>query len=121
MATSETFSENIRPEIQRLNSLDWNNDITKDKLYNELDDLRKKLELIYDETREVHRDLNALMKPEIQLYNAIMSTMMELKGIDIRQQIKDADNWLENKKIWQYGWEGLMLENAGNFKSPILN
>ena len=61
------------------------------------------------------------MQPENQLYNAIMSTMMELKGINVRQQIKDADNWLENKKVWKYGWEGLKLENAGNFKSDILN
>jgi hypothetical protein len=50
-----------------------------------------------------------------------MSTMMELKGINVRQQIKDAENWLENMKVWKYGWEGLKLENSGNFKSPILN
>lgn len=119
---SAAFNEKIRPEIERLNILDWNSNITKEKLYQELDDLRKKLEECYpNQTKKVSRDLGDLLKPENQLYNAIMSTMMELKGINVRQQIKDADNWLENKKIWKYGWEGLKLENAGNFKSPILN
>lgn len=116
------FDEQIRPEITRLNALDWNNDVPKEKLYSELDELRKKLEACYPaQTKAVARDLGTLLKPENQLYNAIMMTMMELKGINVRQQIKDADNWLENKNIFKYGYEGLMMENSGNFKSATLN
>ena len=116
------FSEEIKPEIEKLNILDWNTDVSKEQLYDKLDELRVKLEQLYpSQTKEVSRQLSDLLKPENQLYNAIMSTMMELKGINVRQQIKDAENWLENMKVWKYGWEGLKLENSGNFKSPILN
>ena len=118
---NKKFNESVRPEIQSLNALDWNSDIKKEDLYQKLDTLRIKLEESYSQLKVVSRDLADLVKPENQLYNAIMSTMMELKGINVRQQIKDADNWLENKKVWKYGWEGLKLENAGNFKSDILN
>ncbi len=121
-ASPVKFSEEIRPELEKLNILDWNTDVSKEKLYDELDELRKKLEQLYPaQTKVVSRQLNDLLKPENQLYNAIMSTMMELKGINVRQQIKDADNWLENANVFKYGWEGLQLENPGNFKSPILN
>ena len=121
-SNSTKFSEVIVPEMTKLNQLDWNNDVSKEELYDKLDDLRKKLEECYPaQTRVVSRKLSDLIKPENQLYNAIMSTMMELKGINVRQQIKDADNWLENLQIWKYGWQGLQLENPGNFKSPALN
>ena len=121
-ANPSKFSEEIVPELTKLNVLDWNLDVSRDELYADLDDLRKKLEECYPaQTKVVSRNLNDLLKPENQLYNAIMSTMMELKGINVRQQIKDADKYLENMNVFKYGWEGLLLENNGNFKSPILN
>ena len=49
--------------------------------------------------------------------------MSELRGVNVRQQIEDADNWVEGKlkNLLRDGWEGLMLENGGNFKSSTLN
>lgn len=118
----DKFSEEIIPELTRLNVLNWTVDVSREKLYSELDDLRKRLEAAYPmQTKVVSRYLGNLLKPETKLYNSIMQTMMELKGINIKQQIKDADNWLENMQVWKYGWEGVMMENNGNFKSPILN
>jgi hypothetical protein len=118
----DKFSEEIIPELTRLNVLNWTVDVSREKLYSELDDLRKRLEAAYPlQTKVVSKHLGDLLKPETKLYNSIMQTMMELKGINIKQQIKDADNWLENMQVWKYGWEGVMMENNGNFKSPILN
>ena len=50
-----------------------------------------------------------------------MIAMADLKNLDVRQQIKDSDKWLENAKIWKDGMEGLYTENPGNFKSQTLN
>jgi hypothetical protein len=53
-----------------------------------------------------------------------MMAIAELRGVDSRQQVKDGDNWIQNgniTKILSEGWEGLNLENPGNFKSPMLN
>ena len=118
----QKFSETIMPELERLNALDWNTDVSRDRLYAELNDLRTQLENLYPtQLKQVSRSLSDLLRPENTLYNQIMATMMELKGINTRQQIKDANNWLENVKVWKYGWEGLQLENPGNFKSATLN
>jgi hypothetical protein len=38
------FSEEIKPEIEKLNILDWNTDVSKEQLYDKLDELRVKLE-----------------------------------------------------------------------------
>jgi hypothetical protein len=45
----------------------------------------------------------------------------DIKNQDVRQQIKDADKWLQNVNILRDGMEGLYTENPGNFKSQTLN
>jgi hypothetical protein len=50
-----------------------------------------------------------------------MIAMSDLKNLDVRQQIKDADKWLENVNVLRDGMEGLYTENPGNFKSQTLN
>jgi hypothetical protein len=47
--------------------------------------------------------------------------MADLKNQDVRQQIKDADKWLESLNVVRDGMEGLYTENPGNFKSQTLN
>lgn len=116
------FDESVRPEMERLNSMDWTLDVSREELYDKLNDLRNQLESLYPaQLKIVSRSLSDMLRPENQLYQQIMATMLELKGINVRQQIKDASNWLENTNVVKYGWEGLQLENAGNFKSPTLN
>ena len=45
-----------------------------------------------------------------------MIAMADLKNLDVRQQIKDSEKWLENAKVWKEGMEGFYTENPGNFK-----
>lgn len=119
---TEKFDEKIRPAIVRLNALDWNDHVPKEQLYAELNNLRIQLENIYEsKVKPVSRQFDDLYRPENQLYNQVMAVMLELKGVNVRQQIKDSSKWLEHINILKYGMEGLMLENAGNFKSQALN
>lgn len=128
----EDFSREINPEIQDImqvtsgqQGIDWNNFEDRPKLLSKLNGLRIKLENTFsDQVRTVRTDLQEINTPEYQLYYQVMMAIAELKGVDARQQVKDADNWLQNgnfAKILSEGWEGLMLENPGNFKSPMLN
>ena len=106
-------------------TIDWNSYEDKPKLLAELNKLRIKLENRFSsELNTVRTKLSEINTPEYQLYYQVMMAIRELKGVDTRQQIKDADNWIQSgnfAKILSEGWEGLMLENPGNFKSPALN
>lgn len=128
----EDFSREILPEIMGIvqpptgeQTINWNDYSDRDKLLTKLNGLRIKLENTFsNQVRSVRTDLQEINQPEYQLYYQVMMAIAELKGVNSRQQVKDADNWLQNgnfAKILSEGWEGLMLENPGNFKSPMLN
>ena len=93
-------------------------------LYQELFKLAQKWESeegYKDATSQVRTNIKDILSPEYRLYSDIMIAMADIKNHDVRQQIKDADKWLENVNIIRDGMEGLYTENPGNFKSQTLN
>ena len=104
------------------------NDVTEvidpDGLYKELYKLAQKWESeegYKDAVSTVRTSIKDVLSPEYKLYSDIMIAMADLKNHDVRQQIKDADKWLENINVLRDGMEGLYTENPGNFKSQTLN
>ena len=104
------------------------NDVTEvidpDGLYKELYKLAQKWESedgYKDATSVVRTSIKDVLSPEYKLYADIMIAMADLKNMDVRQQIKDADKWLEKVNVLRDGMEGLYTENPGNFKSQTLN
>lgn len=98
--------------------------IDPDTLYKELYKLAQKWESengYKDAVSVVRTNVKDALSPEYKLYSEIMIAMADLKNLDVRQQIKDADKWLENVNIARDGMEGLYTENPGNFKSQTLN
>ena len=98
--------------------------IDPDELYRELYALAQKWESedgYKAATSTVRTSIKDVLSPEYQLYSEIMIAMADLKNQDVRQQIKDADRWLEKPNILRDGMEGLYTENPGNFKSQTLN
>ena len=98
--------------------------IDPDGLYKELYKLALKWESeegYKAATSTVRTSIKDVLSPEYKLYSDIMIAMADLKNLDVRQQIKDSDKWLENAKVWKEGMEGLYTENPGNFKSQTLN
>ena len=98
--------------------------IDPDGLYKELYKLAQKWESeegYKDVTSTIRSNVKDITSPEYRLYADIMITMADLKNQDVRQQIKDADRWLENVNVLRDGMEGLYTENPGNFKSQTLN
>ena len=98
--------------------------IDPDGLYKELYKLAQKWESeegYKDATSTIRSNVKDITSPEYRLYADIMITMADLKNQDVRQQIKDADRWLENVNVLRDGMEGLYTENPGNFKSQTLN
>ena len=98
--------------------------IDPDTLYKELYKLMQKWESengYKDAVSVVRTNVKDALSPEYKLYSDIMIAMADLKNLDVRQQIKDADKWLENVNIVRDGMEGLYTENPGNFKSQTLN
>lgn len=98
--------------------------IDPDSLYKELYKLAQKWESengYKDAVSVVRTNVKDALSPEYKLYSDIMIAMADLKNLDVRQQIKDADKWLENVNIARDGMEGLYTENPGNFKSQTLN
>lgn len=98
--------------------------IDPDGLYKELYKLAQKWESeegYKDATSTIRSNVKDVTSPEYKLYADIMIAMADLKNQDVRQQIKDADRWLENVNVFRDGMEGLYTENPGNFKSQTLN
>ena len=98
--------------------------IDPEGLYQELFKLAQKWESeegYKDATSQVRTNIKDILSPEYRLYSDIMIAMADIKNHDVRQQIKDADKWLENVNILRDGMEGLYTENPGNFKSQTLN
>lgn len=98
--------------------------IDPDSAYKELSKLAQAWESeegYKDSVSVVRTYIKDVLSPEYQLYSDIMIAMNDLKNIDVRQQIKDADKWLETTHILRDGMEGLYIENPGNFKSQTLN
>lgn len=95
-----------------------------DSLYKELYSLAQKWEAeegYKDAVSTVRTSIKDVTSPEYRLYSEIMIAMADLKNLDVRQQIKDSDKWLEKTNIFRDGMEGLYTENPGNFKSQTLN
>ena len=104
------------------------NDVTEtidpDGLYKELYKLAQKWESeegYKDATSVIRTNVKDVLSPEYKLYSDIMIAMSDLKNLDVRQQIKDSDKWLESLNVFRDGMEGLYTENPGNFKSQTLN
>lgn len=98
--------------------------IDPDGLYKELYKLAQKWESedgYKDAASRIRTSIKDTLSPEYRLYSEIMIAMLDLKNLDVRQQIKDADKWLENPNVLKDGMEGLYTENPGNFKSQTLN
>ena len=98
--------------------------IDPEGLYAELHKLAQKWESeegYRDATSQVRTSIKDTLSPEYRLYSDIMIAMADLKNLDVRQQIKDANKWLESVNILRDGMEGLYTENPGNFKSQTLN
>ena len=98
--------------------------IDPDGLYKELYKLAQKWESeegYKDAVSIIRTNIKDVLSPEYKLYSDIMIAMSDLKNLDVRQQIKDADKWLENPNVLRDGMEGLYTENPGNFKSQTLN
>lgn len=62
-----------------------------------------------------------LQQKHIALYNAILTAIAQLKGVNFRQQLKDHDKWLESIFIHRNGVSGSYLDNPGNLSSETLN
>lgn len=98
--------------------------IDPDGLYKELYKLAQKWESengYKDAVSTVRSSIKDVISPEYRLYADIMIAMADIKNQDVRQQIKDADKWLESVNVVRDGMEGLYTENPGNFKSQTLN
>ena len=98
--------------------------IDPEGLYQELYKLAQKWESeegYRDATSQIRSTIKDITSPEYKLYTEIMIAMADIKNRDVRQQIKDADKWLQNVNILRDGMEGLYTENPGNFKSQTLN
>ena len=90
--------------------------------------LQKLLEYLTNEKNNMQASLSAtytnqreLQEKHIALYNAIHMAIIQLKGINFRQQITDHDKWLEKIMIWRHGISGTYLDNPGNLNSDTLN
>lgn len=55
------------------------------------------------------------------LYQMVLRSIAELSGLDIRQEVKAHDNWLDSVNILNNGVSGNYIDNAGNFKNRLLN
>lgn len=92
-----------------------------------IDQLQKLLQTLQKDHRinqvlqKTYTDSKSLSDDTISLYNAILTTIAQLKGINFRQQIKDHSQWLEKAMILKHGWSGTYLDNPGNLDSETLN
>ncbi|MBR2248666.1 MAG: hypothetical protein IJ880_16920 [Bacilli bacterium] len=95
-----------------------------------LNDLRRTLEGeafgmkkdIDKEGRSIHSTINDYDSQRAQiLYQYISQAMLELNGIDIRQELYAHNNWVESYKIWKDGLSGNYIDNANNFGNRLLN
>lgn len=102
---------------------DWNAPLNTEEAITKLTSMMRQLEKLYSQTLTgISKNSHDLNLPEVRLYNKIAQALLELKNVNVRQQVKDADNWLESfKGIFTQGAEGLNLENPGNFRSDALN
>ena len=55
------------------------------------------------------------------LYQQVSQAILDLNNFEVRQTLKDHDNYLESAHILSKGLSGNMLDNAGNFGNELLN
>lgn len=121
-------------EIQARNDLEMDSGLippqheweamSKDILFDKLSEIKDFLEDNYPElvsggiqTRQAEQ--NTL---QYRTYHQIMQALLELKGINIQQQLKDSKKWIEDfKHILTKGWAGLMVDNPGNHTAQAVN
>ena len=57
----------------------------------------------------------------VSLYNNILITIAELKGISLRQQLRGNDRYFQSAKLLTKGLSGTYIDNPGNLVSETLN
>ena len=89
-----------------------------------LTELKEKMEndpVLGKIVQKIYTDSRSLNDDTISLYSTILATITQLKGINLRQQLKDHSEWLEKAMILRHGWSGTYLDNPGNLDSQTLN
>lgn len=86
----------------------------------QLEKLIKEMEKNYSEVKDIKNNLEL---PQVRLYQQMLITLASLRGINFRQQLKDHDQWLEDKtyKMLGNGVQGSYIDNPGNLASDTLN
>lgn len=69
----------------------------------------------------IYTDSKSLNNDTISLYNTIITTIAQLKGINFRQQLSDHSKWFETAAILRHGISGTYTDNPGNLNSQTLN
>lgn len=97
----------------------------KDKKIKAVNDLIYKMRTEIDTNSELDQDFEdqqKLQSQKIRLYNLMLSSLLELKNINLRQQISDGHLWFSSlSKALKEGVSGNMIDNPGNLKSETLN
>lgn len=86
-----------------------------------LNDLRKVMENNVDANwtfSKVQEDLAHNNKDHVYLYNQVLSAMAFLRGIDVRQQLRDVEEYFEGNLLT---FQGSHLDNPGMLSSKPLN
>lgn len=59
--------------------------------------------------------------PEVQVYNAAVLALADLKGIKLRQQIEKYGEWFQSSQFWKDGLSSLKFDNPGHTNNETLN
>lgn len=103
------------------NILDENVDGTVDDKINALNKLLVELDRHFEKLKRTYRTEAELQSKEVALYNAILTAILDLKGIRFKQQPKDHSKIFDSIFIWKDGFTGTYFNNPGNQDSDTLN
>lgn len=122
--TKKEWKEGYKPfkKLQPcLITLDENIDGTSEEKISALTDLLNKLEQTSKKVQKVYKTEADIQSKEVALNNSILMAILQLKGVNPRQQLKDHDKFIENLAIWKYGVSGTYTDNPGNMENETLN
>lgn len=84
------------------------------KIIEQDEQLSEKVKTVYTSQQDLTENLQLL-------YNQVLISLANLKGINFRQQVSDHGKILQNMAIHKKGWSGSYIDNPGNLDSETLN
>lgn len=105
----QNIDTSVEDKIQALQKL--LNELVNNPDYQLAENLKQQLQNRVAKTQE------DLSRPQVIVYNEIISAIAHLKGINLRQQLHDHSKWVDTKG----GISGTYTDNPGNLSSETLN